>query len=101
MFHFHQLVTGRNLQLVTKLISTPLPDIKQDELDYYEYKTKKKPDYPLEVKYKLLVENEMNLINKIKVPKKLGLPHPLIFSTKNILKVEEPDSDGLVKRVRV
>lgn len=86
--HWQKLAAGHKIEI------TPLPDTKQDELDYYEFKPKKKPDYPLEAKYKLLVEKEMNPINKIKVPKKLGLLHPLIFSTKNILKNEEPDSDG-------
>ena len=83
-----------------KIKTTPLADIKADELDYYEFKTKKKPEYPLEDKYQFLIEKESELFNKIKVTPKPGIPHPLIFTTKNILKNERPDSDGLIRRVR-
>lgn len=83
-----------------KIEKPPLPDINNDEADFYELKNEKKPDYPIDEKYKLLIEKEEDPFYKIKVTKKLGLLHPLIFSTKNILASERPDSDGLIRRVR-
>ena len=83
-----------------KIEKPPLPDIINDKPDFYELKTEKKPDYPIEEKYKLLIEKEKDPFYKIKVTKKLGLLHPLISTTKNILASERPDSDDLIRRVR-
>jgi hypothetical protein len=83
-----------------KIEQPPLPDINNGEPDFYELKTEKKPDYPIDEKYRLLIKKEEDPYNKINVTKKLGLFHPLISITKNILLNQRADSDGLIRRVR-
>jgi len=92
--YWQKLAAGHKIEIPL------LPDIQFDEPDFYELKIEKKPDYPIDEKYKLLIEKEKDPFYKIKVTKKLGLLHPLIARTKNVLGNQRPDSDGLIRRVR-
>lgn len=92
--YWQKLAYGYNVQ------KPPLPDIDESELKKYELSTIKKPDFPLDEKYKILIELESNPSNKIQVKKQLSRYHPLISMTRNTLRGEKPDSDGLLRRIR-
>lgn len=92
--YWQKLAYGYNVK------KPPLPEIDENELEKYELSTIKKPDFPLDEKYRILIEAESNPNNKIKVKKQLSRYHPLISLTRNALKGEKPDSDGLLRSIR-
>lgn len=92
--YWQKLAYGYNVK------KPPLPEIDENELEQYELSTIKKLDVPLDEKYKILIQAESNPSNKIQVKKHLSRYHPLITSTRNTLKGEKPDSDGLLRRIR-
>lgn len=92
--YWQKLAYGYNVK------KPPLPDIDENELEQYELSSIKKPGLPLDEKYRILIEDESNPSNKIQVRKHLSRYHPLINLTRNALKGEKPDSDGLLRRIR-
>jgi hypothetical protein len=62
--YWQKLAAGHKMQ------QPHLPNINAEGPDFYELKIEKKPDYPIEEKYKLLIVKEENPSNKIKVTKK-------------------------------
>ena len=87
----------RKLETKKDVFKPPLPLLKPGEVENYEMKIEGKEENELLEKYKSLIEQEENPANKIVVKNRYARDHPLVDKTRQLLRLERKDSDGMLR----
>lgn len=80
-----------------KVFKTPLPALKQGDLETYKLEIKEKQEIEMMEKYKTLIEFEQQPENKITVPDKVARLHPIVKLTKERVSNVKRYSDPLLR----
>ena len=87
----------RKLETKKDVFKPPLPLLKPSEAENYEMKIEEKEENELLERYKSLIEQEENIVNKIIVKNRYARDHPLVAKTRQLLRLESKDSDGMLR----